>query len=492
MEKKIKVQDILTDTDFTCFIVPSLFSKSECEKLLSLEIKTSFQKAKYNYPTYYRNNDRLVKDDKDLASFLFQKVKPYLPKTISINSNMENENGLWNLKGLNHRIRFCKYSANQYFNRHLDGIHYEDRTTQSKLTFMVYLNNATEFEGGKTLFYKTKETNTIWASYKPRQGDLILFDHNIWHEGEKLISGEKFVLRSDILYSRKEFLTKEKTFTGHLGYIWTLLKMNNFILSGGRDKQIRIWNSEGQQLEVLKGHKSSILCIEKINDHIFISGSRDQQIIIWKDNKILDRIHIHSAVILSLCHLEKDVFISASGDNTIKISNISGTVLKTFSEHKNWVWKVIKLNKTIIASCSEDCSIKIWDITLKKPILTFKEKSPILSIAFNKTKNQLISGNLMGYISIRTLDDNYNQKNIEIFRAHSGIIRTIKFINDEFFATGGEDNKVKVWTMNGVKVSEIQHENFVQSIEALNQNTILSASYDGTIKTLCLKNETLL
>lgn len=33
---------------------------------------------------------------------------------------------------------------------------------------MIYLNDATEFEGGRTLFYKNKDSNEIMASYIPR------------------------------------------------------------------------------------------------------------------------------------------------------------------------------------------------------------------------------------------------------------------------------------------------------------------------------------
>jgi hypothetical protein len=196
MNPKIAVQHILPDSNFTCFVIPSLFTRTECEELLNIDIKNSFQKANSNYPTYYRNNDRFVMDNSALANKLFQRVKPYLPETIEINSSTQSENGCWHVKELNNRLRFCKYSANQYFHRHLDGIHYQSDSIQSKLTFMIYLNSATEFKGGRTLFFKTKETDEIWASYIPKQGDLIVFDHNVWHEGEVLSEGEKFVLRS--------------------------------------------------------------------------------------------------------------------------------------------------------------------------------------------------------------------------------------------------------------------------------------------------------
>jgi hypothetical protein len=42
------------------------------------------------------------------------------------------------------------------------------------------------------------------ASIAPIQGSLIYFDHDLWHDGQELSSGEKFIMRSDILYERIE------------------------------------------------------------------------------------------------------------------------------------------------------------------------------------------------------------------------------------------------------------------------------------------------
>ncbi|OQP40799.1 hypothetical protein A4H97_14385 [Niastella yeongjuensis] len=479
MATPISVQHVLPDSPYTCFVIPSLFSQTACEALLNPAIKNSFQKANSNYPTYYRNNDRFVVDDEALAEQLFQKVKPYLPTTITVNADIPAENGIWQLQELNTRLRFCKYSANQYFHRHLDGVHYRSETVQSKLTFMIYLNSATEFKGGRTLFFKTKETSEVWASYIPRQGDLIVFDHNVWHEGEVLSEGEKFVLRSDILYTRITGTQPKEPFAGHLGYIWSLLKFDeDTILSGGRDTSIKAWSLWGEEKLSLREHQHSILSLEKMNADTFISGSRDQQIIVWQHYKALKKIRIHSAIVLSLCRITDNTFASGSGDNTIHIADLNGTVLKTITGHTNWVWQVIKLDEKTIASASEDHTIKIWNFETGQLLTTFIENAPVISVAFHASTNQLISGNLHGEISIRSLNDH----SCTTFKAHNGIIRTIKLLQNNIIATGGEDNKVKLWHFNGQLQAELNHQNFVQSIEQLADNKIISASYDGMIK----------
>lgn len=482
---EILAQHILPDSTFTCFVIPSLFTQTECEELLTPDVKKSFQKASLNYPTFYRNNERFVVDNESLAYKLFQKVEPYLPKTIEIKSSIQTENGIWQLKELNTRLRFCKYSTNQYFHRHLDGIYHQSDSVQSKLTFMIYLNSASEFEGGRTLFFKTKEASDAWATYIPKQGDLIVFDHNVWHEGEVLSDGEKFVLRSDILYSRAlGNVQKKEPFAGHLGYIWSLSKFDdNTILSGGRDTIIKVWTIDGDEKHSLREHKNSILSIQKINDDTFISGSRDQYILVWKNYQVIKRIKTHEAVILSLCRITDNIFASSGGDNTINITNLDGTVLQTFVGHTNWVWQVLKLDESTIASCSEDNSIKIWDIKSGRLLASFSEDESVTSLAFHSLKKQLISGNLKGEVSIRSLNSDYQQQTLSTYKAHTGIIRTIRLINTDAIATGGEDNKVKIWSLTGKLRMELEHQNFVQSIEQLDANTIISASYDGTIKT---------
>ena len=54
---------------------------------------------------------------------------------------------------------------------------------------------------------------------------------------------------------------------------------------------------------------------------------------------------------------------SGNRDNTIKLRNLEGRVLKTFEGHREWVASVsFSPDGSMIASGSYDGTIKLWDI----------------------------------------------------------------------------------------------------------------------------------
>jgi len=55
---------------------------------------------------------------------------------------------------------------------------------------MIYLNAGAV--GGDTKFEN--------ASVTPKAGLALVFDHYVLHEGSRVLEGQKYVLRSDVMY----------------------------------------------------------------------------------------------------------------------------------------------------------------------------------------------------------------------------------------------------------------------------------------------------
>lgn len=484
-----KILQLLPQRKEVCFVVKQAFSKLFCEQLI-LQKKDSFQSAQSHYPTSYRNNERQILDNQILSEKLFSKIQDYVPSLIEIEGIAKEEKGTWNLSQLNDRIRVCRYLPGQYFNKHLDGVHFRSKNLQSKLTFMVYLNNSKEYEGGRTLFFNSKEDDTIIQSFLPEEGDLIIFDHNLWHSGEEVLSGEKYILRSDILYrkSEVEFSTNNYPFSeGHLGYIWSIIKFNNNILTAGRDRLIKTWNiSTGQKVDEFLGHESSILTLLKLNEKTLLSASRDQLIKFWKseNGKISHQkdLKIHSATVLTLCKIDDSIFISGGGDGIINVIDKNGNVLLQWQGHEEWIWQIIKISETKICSVGEDGVIKYWNFINGELLYSFKINAPINSITYNSSKKIIFIGNangeILSFLWKKGRSNNFNL--INSFQAHQGIIRRLKFYNG-FLVSGGEDSKVKIWNYSEKKCTQkIEHDNFVQDFIIENEY-LISVSYDGKI-----------
>lgn len=132
-----------------------------------------------------RNNRRVMFDDLEEAQKLFDRVRKDAPP----------ECFGWKLVGANERLRCYEYQAGQYFARHMDGAFVRNRDEQSFYTFMVYLNN--EFTGGETRFLVEPEKCIV-----PEVGMALLFQHPIIHEGCEVLSGTKYVIRTDLMYRR--------------------------------------------------------------------------------------------------------------------------------------------------------------------------------------------------------------------------------------------------------------------------------------------------
>lgn len=489
-----KILQLLPQRKEVCFVVKQAFSKFFCEQLI-MQKKDSFQSAQSHYPASYRNNERQILDNHFIAKDLFSKIKKYVPLKIKVEGIAKEEKGNWELQQLNERIRICRYLPGHYFNKHLDGVHFRSKQLQSKLTFMVYLNNSKEYQGGRTLFFNSKEDDTIIQSFLPEIGDLIIFDHNLWHSGEEIFDGEKYILRSDILYEKKEIplFPKDGDFSeGHLGYIWSVVKFNNNILTAGRDRLVKVWDIPTEQkIDELSGHGNSILTLLKLNQNVLLSASRDKLIKIWKyENGSFSHqkdLKIHEATVLTLCKIDDKTFISGGGDGRINLVDKNGNVLFFWKGHNGWIWQIIKIGETEICSVGEDGILKIWNFETGELLNFYQVNSPINSITFDFFRKIIFIGIAKGEIQLLSWQNGKcNLIFIESFQAHQGIIRQLKIIK-RFLFSAGEDSKLRIWNYCEKKcIQVVEHDNFVQDF-IVEKDYLVSVSYDGQILKTRLK-----
>lgn len=175
--------------------IPEFVDMKFCARVIDRAITMGFEPATItsengvSVTPEIRNNDRAIFDDIDLADELWLRVSSHF---------REDFKGLA-ATGLNDRFRVYRYVPGQFFDWHQDGEFNHPNGAVSKFTMMIYLNDGVE--GGGTSFADVFSPHVfVDFTINPALGKALLFHHPLSHRGDPITSGEKFVLRTDVMF----------------------------------------------------------------------------------------------------------------------------------------------------------------------------------------------------------------------------------------------------------------------------------------------------
>ncbi|KAF9433336.1 hypothetical protein BGZ76_009600 [Entomortierella beljakovae] len=189
--------------NIVAFTLQEILTPQECQSLIDrsesigydIALVNSSSGAGVHYPGY-RDGHRCIIDDPTVAAELWTRIKHHVP---AIYKNRP-------VIGMNERLRFLKYGPGDQFRAHMDG---EYRRTDgsghvTKITVQFYLNQ--DCQGGATSFLEERmaasddDDAARKLAVNPKTGQVLVFQHDLVHEGSKVTQGMKYVIRSDILY----------------------------------------------------------------------------------------------------------------------------------------------------------------------------------------------------------------------------------------------------------------------------------------------------
>ena len=243
---------------------------------------------------------------------------------------------------------------------------------------------------------------------------------------------------------------------------------------GFQDNQIRVWDTESQQLKsTIIGDSFSVFSVTFSPDgNTFASGGEDKILRIW-DAKTLQPITAlpgHSARILSVAYSDDgNTIATGSRDNTVRLWDVETKQnIATFKGHTDRVYSVaVSPDGRTIASGSRDSTVRLWDTKSAelKAVLTVHTYS-VRSVAFSSDSNTIASGGEDGIVRLWEAETGYS---IGDLFGHTASVRSVVFSPDNrTLASASQDGTIILWDIERFRsnvqplqqaISNIQQEN---------------------------------
>lgn len=196
------------------WVVPNFLEASECQAWIDFAEGTqqkstnnNKQKSKLEYvqhpaTNYITNREcyRWQQDDPSVAQVLFQRLQD--SGILDVLADIFAPD--YHPCACNPKMRLYKYEKGHAFGKHVDGSHAVEGVGRTEATVLVYLSD--DCEGGATRFYPMEGGGKKKSiGYEPKEGAMLVHIHGdrcLEHEGDPVLSGLKYILRTDVVYNK--------------------------------------------------------------------------------------------------------------------------------------------------------------------------------------------------------------------------------------------------------------------------------------------------
>eukprot|EP00941_MAST-03F_sp_MAST-3F-sp1_P002870 g2870.t1 len=262
-----------------------------------------------------------------------------------------------------------------------------------------------------------------------------------------------------------------RTFRGHSKPVTTCCFNNegDRALSGSRDNTLRYWDvKSGKTLAIMEMTTWVQGCALSHDGYYALSCSVASKIQLWEletfqllmtipsirsESAMKSRLHIGA---INCCQLSKDfIAITGSNDTTLKVWNMKvpniGECKATLSGHKGPVVDCLFIDeeKGIVASCSWDSTVRIWNIKNENGLcmkVLQSHKSAVLSLAVNANRTKLLSTGKDHTARIYDILIVEAAICTKVLPGHRGSVSACSFDPITGFAvTAGNDFLIRIW-----------------------------------------------
>ncbi len=217
-------------------------------------------------------------------------------------------------------------------------------------------------------------------------------------------------------------------------------------------------------------------------------GANNGQINILNQDVLVNSFQAHSDRInrIKQSPFNSNYVATCSDDNTVKIWNVSSlssnwTLIRTYSQHSPGLTALEWFENDTVASGSTD--IKLWSPTTGQTKRTIQTNQYVYSLTILNTNIHLAAGLLNGYINIYYINDG---SLVSSLKGHTSVVADLVQISADLLASSSWDKTIRIWnlTTNTCNIILTGHTFSVLGLKQITPSILASGSgsYDATIK----------
>jgi WD40 repeat protein len=198
---------------------------------------------------------------------------------------------------------------------------------------------------------------------------------------------------------------------------------------------------------------------------------------------ILIQAHTSSIYRIKQSPFNLEYVATCSQDSTVKIWQLNNwQLIRTYTGHTNWVYGLEFLSSDIITSSSSDKTIKIWSISTGQTSKTINPSSYAFCLKLLNNGIHLAAG--LGNNQIEIYNINTGSL-ITTLTGHMDRIRNLVLIGrgDNLLVSSSEDGSIRVWDLTTYRSKNILngHTSSVCGLKAVSWDSLASSASNGVI-----------
>ncbi|KAM5351178.1 hypothetical protein ACJ41O_003901 [Fusarium nematophilum] len=274
---------------------------------------------------------------------------------------------------------------------------------------------------------------------------------------------------------------------GHKDSIYCLQFDEHKIITGSRDKTIRVWDMHTLECRLAIGppeviNDADMLLDEEGNPNHFATGGADDERTATSMPTLVSFPTHHKASILCLQY-DDDILVTGSSDSTCIVYDVRAGYrpIRRLSHHTAAVLDLAFDDKHIV-TCSKDFSICVWDRGTGHLLKQLRGHSgPVNAVQMRANTIVSCSGDFR--VKLWNIETG---KNIREFTGHTKGLACSQFSEDgRYIASAGNDKVIRIWDANTGELRRemAAHDNLVRSLHIDSvSGRLVSGSYDTDIK----------